>query len=110
MKHCFVCHSQLAKRRFKKFQAEKHRKDAAVLKNTSWSSGVIVWTEMSSQGLTKPFFVGPNFTIDAKYYKNKVLRHLIKKSNRLYPQGYFVFHQDSALSHTAKSTINWLKD
>ncbi|GFW86582.1 hypothetical protein TNCV_4333661 [Trichonephila clavipes] len=39
----------------------------------------MVWTEMSSQGLTKLFFVEPNFKIDAKYYQNKVLKHLIKK-------------------------------
>ncbi|GFX85230.1 uncharacterized protein TNCV_4849121 [Trichonephila clavipes] len=34
---------------------KKRRKHASVLKNASWLSGVMVWTEMSSQGLTKPF-------------------------------------------------------
>ncbi|GFV42370.1 uncharacterized protein TNCV_4311011 [Trichonephila clavipes] len=54
--------------------SKKRRKDAAVLKNASWPSGVMVWTEISSQGLIKPFFVDPNFEIDAKYYQNKVLK------------------------------------
>ncbi|GFU90771.1 uncharacterized protein TNCV_4870031 [Trichonephila clavipes] len=66
--------------------SKKRRKDAALLKKTSWPSGVIVWTEMSTQGLLNPFFVEPNFKIDAKYYHNKVLKHLIKKSKRFYPQ------------------------
>ncbi|GFW31729.1 uncharacterized protein TNCV_3099541 [Trichonephila clavipes] len=70
--------------------SKKRRKDAAVLKNASWPSGVMVWTKISSQGLTKQFLVEPNFKIDSKYYQNKVLKHFIKKSKRLYPQGNFV--------------------
>ncbi|GFV22674.1 hypothetical protein TNCV_2078641 [Trichonephila clavipes] len=52
----------------------------------------------------------PKAKTDAKYYQNKVLKHLIKKSKRFSPQGNIVFHQDSAPSHTAKLTIKWLKD
>ncbi|GFV56710.1 transposable element Tcb2 transposase [Trichonephila clavipes] len=44
---------------------KKRRKGATVSKNASWPSGVMIWTEMSSEGLTKPFFVELNFTIDA---------------------------------------------
>ncbi|GFY15161.1 uncharacterized protein TNCV_1569741 [Trichonephila clavipes] len=90
--------------------SKKRRKDAAVLKNASWPSGVMVWTEMFSQGSTKAFFVEPDIKIDAEYNQNKILKHLIKKSKRLYHQGNFVFHQDSALSYTVKSTTKWLKD
>ncbi|GFS57719.1 uncharacterized protein TNCV_2908451 [Trichonephila clavipes] len=63
--------------------SKKRLKDAAVLKNASWPSGVGLWTEMSSQGLTKLFFVEPNFEIDGKKYQNKVLKHLRRKSKRL---------------------------
>ncbi|GFY06623.1 uncharacterized protein TNCV_3524791 [Trichonephila clavipes] len=35
--------------------SKKRRTDAAVLKNASWPSGVMIWTEMSSQGLIEPF-------------------------------------------------------
>ncbi|GFW18143.1 uncharacterized protein TNCV_4006831 [Trichonephila clavipes] len=93
-----------------KISSKKRRKIRAVLKNTSWPSGIMVWTEMSPQGLTKPSFVEPNFKIDAKYYQNKVLKHLIKKSKCLFPQRNFIFHLASALSHTVKSTTKWLKD
>ncbi|GFX37683.1 uncharacterized protein TNCV_1261201 [Trichonephila clavipes] len=89
--------------------SKKRRKDAAVLKNASWPSGVMVWTKMSPQGLTKPFFVEPSIKIDSKYYQNKVLKHLIKNGKRLYPLGTFAFHQDSAPNHIVKSTIKWLK-
>ena len=40
--------------------------------------------------------------------KIKILEHMIKESKRLYP--HFIFHQYSALSHSAKLTIKWLKD
>ncbi|GFV54361.1 uncharacterized protein TNCV_4585911 [Trichonephila clavipes] len=60
--------------------SKKHRKDAAVLKNAIWPSGVMVWTKMSSQGLGKPFFLEPKFKIVAKYYQNKVLKHFVTGS------------------------------
>ncbi|GFW68665.1 uncharacterized protein TNCV_530181 [Trichonephila clavipes] len=65
--------------------SEKRCRDATVLQNAIWPSGVMVWMGMSSQGLTKPFFVEPKAKIDAKYYQNKVLKHIIKKSKHLYP-------------------------
>ncbi|GFW11331.1 uncharacterized protein TNCV_3808511 [Trichonephila clavipes] len=78
------------------------------LQNASWLKGVMIWMGITSQSLTKPF-EEPNAKIDAKYYQNKVLKRLIKKSKPLYPQGNFALHQDSAPSYTAKSTIKWLK-
>ena len=61
---------------------------------------------MFSQGLTKAFFVKPKAKTDAKYYQ----KHMIKENKCLYLQGNFVFHQDFAPSHVAKSTKKWLKD
>ncbi|GFU19384.1 uncharacterized protein TNCV_3032941 [Trichonephila clavipes] len=43
--------------------SKKRNKDAPVLKNACWPSDVMVWTEMSSQDLTKPFFVEPNLQL-----------------------------------------------
>ncbi|GFU60699.1 uncharacterized protein TNCV_2754551 [Trichonephila clavipes] len=71
---------------------KKRRKDAAVLQNVSWPSGVMVRLGMSSQGLQNHFFVEPKAKIDAKYYHNKVLEHLMKNSKRLFHQGNFVLH------------------
>ncbi|GFV09906.1 hypothetical protein TNCV_2318361 [Trichonephila clavipes] len=65
---------------------------------------------MHSQSLTKPFFVQQKAKIDAKGYQNLVKKHMIKESNRLYPQRNFVFHQDFDQSHTSKYTLKWLKD
>ncbi|GFX01369.1 uncharacterized protein TNCV_4736101 [Trichonephila clavipes] len=84
---------------------KKCRKNAAVLKRASWLSGVMVWMGMSPQGLRKPFFVEPKSKINAKYYYSKVLKHFIRESKRLYTQGNFVFHQQCAPNHIAKSTI-----
>ncbi|GFW79348.1 uncharacterized protein TNCV_2477551 [Trichonephila clavipes] len=59
--------------------SKKHLKDAAVLKN----GRQVLWygRKYPLKALTKPFFVEPNFKIDAKYYQNKVLKHLIKKAD-----------------------------
>ncbi|GFS65939.1 uncharacterized protein TNCV_2509901 [Trichonephila clavipes] len=95
--------------------SKKRRKDATVLKNASWPSGVMVWTETSSQSLSKQFFVEPNFKIDAKYYQNKVLKHLIKKSGDrfnscqvIYSQFGLAIHQND---HQAKRRfVEWAQN
>ncbi|GFV59215.1 hypothetical protein TNCV_2339561 [Trichonephila clavipes] len=83
MKYCFISLLQLAKRRYNTSHAKKRRKDAVVLQKASWASGVIVWMEMSRQGLTKQFLVEPKAKIDAEKYQDKVLKHRIKESKRL---------------------------
>ncbi|PRD32975.1 UNVERIFIED_CONTAM: hypothetical protein NCL1_18851 [Trichonephila clavipes] len=64
----------IGKMKIQYISSKKCRKDSIVLKNASCLSGVMVWMEMSSQGLTKPFFVEPNFKIDAKYYQKRVFK------------------------------------
>jgi hypothetical protein len=71
--------------------------------------GIMVWLAISANGVTKPFFVEPGAKINWKYYINKVLRPFLKEAKRLYPDNNFVFHQDSAPSHTAKTTLEFLK-
>jgi hypothetical protein len=45
--------------------------------------------------------------INADYYINNVLKQYLKEAERLYPDGNFVFHQDSAPSHSAKKNIKF---
>ncbi|GFX39427.1 transposable element Tcb1 transposase [Trichonephila clavipes] len=64
---------------------QPRRKDTASQQNTSWPSGVMVWMGMPSQGLPKPFFVDPEANIEAKYYNNKILKHLTKETEMSLP-------------------------
>ncbi|GFX88838.1 uncharacterized protein TNCV_2575451 [Trichonephila clavipes] len=49
--------STTGKMKMQHISSEKRRKDADVLEKASKASGVMIWMEMSPQGLTKPFFV-----------------------------------------------------
>lgn len=75
------------------------------------SKGVMVWAGICKNGRTNLYFVKPGIKIDAKYYQNYILRSFIKNDcYRLYLNGDGILQQDSAPSHKAKTTINYLKD
>ena len=77
----------------------------------SFAKGVMVWAGVSSKGKTKLYFVQPGAKINAQYYIQNILTPFISKDvKRLYPNGDFILHQDSAPSHAAKTTINFLMD
>ena len=79
--------------------------------NERHPKGIMVWLGISANGCTKIRFVEPGAKINSDYYINKVLKPFIKDDiHKLYPNGVFTFHQDSAPSHTAKKTIKFLND
>ena len=62
------------------------------------------------RSIKAPFLVEPGAKVNANYSVNKVIKpFLLKDSKKLYPNQDFVFHQDSAPSHTAKLTVSFLK-
>ena len=86
------------------------RSEAEVAVHVANPRGVMVWVGISANGVSRPIFIEPGAKINAIYYQEKVLRPFFARNvHRMYPNGNFVFHQDSAPSHKAKSTIQWLK-
>lgn len=86
------------------------RKDCEIFSKQSHPKGVMVWAALSSRGVLKPIFVEPGAKINAVYYINKILKPFIRDVKRFYPDGQYVFHQDSAPSHAAKKTLQYLKE
>ena len=78
---------------------------------SNFAPSVIVFAGVSFAGVTRPIFVEPGSVISSEYYINKVLKPFIKDVNqRLYPNGDWKLHQDSAPSHTAKKTLEFLRE
>jgi hypothetical protein len=72
--------------------------------------GVMVWAGVSYNGKTYLRFVESGAKINKEYYIKKILSPFIRWDvKRLYPNRGFIFHQDSAPSHTAKATLEFLK-
>ncbi|KAF2896915.1 hypothetical protein ILUMI_09261 [Ignelater luminosus] len=74
------------------------------------SSGFMVWDGASFNGKTKLHFVDPGAKVNSTYYINNVLKpFLTKDALRLYSDGDFAFHNDSAPSHVSKITTEFMK-
>lgn len=98
------------KRSVQYISRDEKRSDAEVKVHVANPRGVMVWVGMSSKGLSKPLFIEPGAKINANYYQQKVLRPFFSKyRKKMHPSDDFVFHQDSAPSHKAKSTLQWLE-
>ncbi|CAF1558888.1 unnamed protein product [Rotaria sordida] len=84
-----------------------------IQQNTSRPKGFMVWGGVSSQGKTTLRFVTPGTKVNSNYYINNVLKPFLTKDvPRLFRKGKklkWIFHQDSAPSHTAKETIKFLE-
>ena len=88
---------------------EKKRKDCAVFTKNAHCKGVMVFMGISYNGTTKPIFVDPGAKINSDYYIEHCLKPLIAEGKILYPNGDWKFHQDSAPAHTAKKTLEFLR-
>lgn len=76
------------------------------LKRTvKFAKGIMIWGCMSSKGLGTLEFI--NGTVNAEKYQQTLNDSLLPNIEKLHPDGNFIFQQDGASSHTAKSTKNW---
>lgn len=90
-----------------RFKHEAFHKDC--LKRTvKFSKGVMVWGCMSGSGLGILEFIDGN--VNAEKYQRILDNSLLPSIEMLHPEGDFIFQQDGASCHTAKSTRKWLLD
>lgn len=74
-------------------------------------ANLMVWWGVSYQGVTALHFCEPGVKIRAKNYQNDILEAVVKPlSTTLFKNREWVFQQDSAPSHKAKTTQKWLQD
>jgi [histone H3]-lysine36 N-dimethyltransferase SETMAR len=66
----------------------------------------MVWLAISAAGVSRPLFIQPGAKINATYYQDQVLEPFFNKDPLWKPR--FIFHQDSAPAHTARTTLQWL--
>lgn len=75
-----------------------------------YSPSVMVWAGICWNGKSELIFIEKGAKIDAKYYQKNVIRSfIVKDKERLFKGKKFIWHQDSAHSHSANSTVNYLE-
>lgn len=74
-------------------------------------ASVMVWWGVSYEGVTKLHFCPKGVKTSAKVYQEDVLNSLVKPLNEsLFKDLHWVFQQDSAPAHKARTTQEWLKN
>ncbi len=72
-------------------------------------SSLMVWLGVSYWGLTEVHFCEKGVKTNAVVYQNTVLTNLVEPvSHTMFNNRHWVFQQDSAPAHRAKSTQDWL--
>lgn len=76
----------------------------------SFPKSVMVWAGISMNGKTKLRFVTQGVKINSEHYQKNIMKPFIEEDLiRLYPNGDGILQQDSAPSHTSKSTLQFLR-
>lgn len=93
------------------FENLKHNIPSAslVLERQKFSRKLMVWAGVSKMGKTKIIFLDPGTKVNKELYIS-VLKNAKLDFGKISPNGQYVFQQDGATSHTAKSTVKWMDD
>ncbi len=76
--------------------------------SVKFPQSVIIWVAMSSAGVGPLCFLKTNVT--APVYQEILEHFMLPSVDPLFKDADFIFHQDLAPGHTAKSTKSWLND
>ncbi len=68
----------------------------------------MIWGAMSSVGVGPLCFL--KFNVTATVYQESLKHFMLLSADQLFKDADFIFQQDLALAHTAKSTKSWLND
>ncbi len=66
----------------------------------------MIWGAMSSAGVGPLCFLKTNVTVPV--YQEILEHFMLPSADQLFKDDYFIFQQDLAPAHTAKSTKSWL--
>ena len=92
-------------------RSDQSRSEAEPFIHREHSKSVMVWVAMSANGLSRPLFIDSNVKINHQVYIDKVLKPFIRVDlPKLYPDGDYVFQQDSAHSHRSNKVAQFLKE
>ncbi len=76
--------------------------------SVKFTQSVMIWGAMSSAGVGPLCFLKTNVTAPVHQY---ILEHfMLPSADQLFEDADFIFQQDLAPAHTAKSTKSWLND
>ncbi len=76
--------------------------------SVKFPQSVMIWGALSSAGVGPLCFLKTNVT--APVYQENLEHFMLPSADQLFKDADFIFHQDLAPAHTAKSTKSWLNE
>ncbi len=76
--------------------------------SVKFTQSVMIWDAMSSAGVGPLCFLKTNVT--APVYQSFLEHFMLPSADQLFKDADFIFQQDLAPAHTAKTTKSWLND
>ena len=106
----FHLHNSRGETKIQYLPKHKKRCEAERQQVVRHSKSVMVWVAFDWNGFYQPIFVDPGAKVNRVYYVEKILRPFAKEYKKRNPNHDYLFQQDSAPSHAAKSTLEFLKE
>jgi hypothetical protein len=67
--------------------------------------GVMVFAAISGKGVCSLKFIDPGCKVNQHYYREAILEQIVLPwTQQMFPSQFWIFQQDKAISHMAKST------
>ncbi len=107
MRASFVFHLETKCPRVWKKGGEAHS-PSCMKSSVKFPQSVMIWGAMSSAGVGPLCFLKTNVT--APVYQEILEHFMLPSADQLFKDADFIFQQDLAPAHTAKSTKSWLND
>lgn len=83
--------------------------DRLLKTRSHFSTSVMVSVGVSALGCTELIFIEPGVKINGAFYRDVLLTHRLLPAIREVSGEFFIFQQDSAPSHRARETVEFLK-
>ena len=78
--------------------------------DTQHPQSVMVWGRICATGKTPLIFVDESVKINAEVYRREILESVVLPWSLQHFDGDWLFQQDSAPAHRARTTVQWISD
>lgn len=96
--------------RFYTDDIEKTPEDVKYKFQAKFEKKMLVWLAVSPRGISRPFFVPRNLSINQHIYREECIRkRLLPFIKKYHQDGKYIFWPDLASAHYANSVLNYLK-
>jgi hypothetical protein len=82
----------------------------AIFEKTKYPMSVMIWCGLTFNGATEPYVLAVGESVTSNLYQTDILPFAKSEGNRLFGCNNWMFQQDGATAHTAKTSQQWCRE